>query len=55
MDDLDFAKQNDDSESVYFLCDEIIEIYDFLGWAYDIKGDQAKSEDYYNKADACCE
>jgi len=55
LDDLDFAKQNDDSESVYFLCDEITETYDFLGWAYDIKGDQAQSEDYYNKADAGCE
>jgi hypothetical protein len=55
MDDLDFAKQNNDTQSVYFLCDEITEIYDFLGWAYDIKGDHSKSETYYNKADAACE
>lgn len=55
LDDLDFAKQNDDTETIYFLCDEITEIYDFLGWAYDIKRDQGQSEEYYNKADAGCE
>lgn len=55
MDDLDFAKQNDDTEAAYFLCNEITELYDFLGWAYDIIGDQSQSEEYYNKADAGCE
>jgi len=55
MDDFDFAKQNDDAEAVDFLCDEITEINDFLGWAYDIKGDKSKSEEYYNKAEAGCE
>lgn len=55
IDDLDFAKQNDDTEAAYFLCDEITELYDFLGWAYDIIDDQSQSEEYYNKADAGCE
>jgi hypothetical protein len=55
LDDLDFAKQNDDAESAYFICEEITDVYDFLGWAYDIKGDEAQSEAYYNKAEAGCE
>lgn len=55
LDDLEFARENDDTEAEAFLCDEIIDLYDFLGWAFDIKGDQAQSDDYYNKAEAGCE
>ncbi len=53
-DDLDFARQHDDANAINFLCNEISEVYDFLGWAYNIKADEATSEEYYNKADAGC-
>ncbi len=55
LDDLDFAKQHDDDdEATDFICSEIAEAYDFLGWAYEIKNDNATSEEYYNKANADC-
>ena len=55
MSDLEFAKQHNDENAIDFLCNEIIEIYDFLGWAYEIKGNAARSEDYYNKKDTVCQ
>ncbi len=53
-DDMDFAKQDNDTDAIYFICDEITDVYDFLGWAYDITGDDAQSEAYYQKSEAGC-
>ena len=55
LDDLNFSKQNNDAEAEDFICSEITDLYNFLGWAYDIKGDQATSEEYYKKEEAGCE
>ncbi|HEX5149851.1 MAG TPA: tetratricopeptide repeat protein [Parafilimonas sp.] len=55
LDDLDFSKQDNDAEAIDFICSEITDIYDLLGWAYSIKGDDATSEEYYSKAEAGCE
>ncbi len=55
LDDLGFATQDDDAGAIEFICSELADLYNFLGWAYDIKGDEAQSEDYYNKAETGCE
>lgn len=49
--DLDFAIDEEERE---LICEEIIEINEYLGWLYDIKGDINASNSYYDKADNGC-
>ncbi len=50
-DDFAFAK---DEEAIKLICEEIKEICGSLGWAYDIAGEEQKSEAYYQRADSDC-
>jgi hypothetical protein len=43
-----------DSEDIYAICDELSDIYDLLGWSYDIKGDEYQSKKYYDLSDTVC-
>ena len=45
MEDLNYAQG--DEELRQLICDEILDIYDFLGWAYDIVGNTSVSDQYY--------
>lgn len=53
-DDLKFVKEDDDAENEDIICEDISEIYGYLGWAYDIAEDHANSEKYYKLADEDC-
>ncbi|MCW5896792.1 MAG: tetratricopeptide repeat protein [Bacteroidetes bacterium] len=53
-DDLTFARQEDDGETVHLLCEDLVEVYAFLGWAYDVAGDEGKSTVYYTKSEKDC-
>lgn len=55
LEDYKYVKDNDDAESEDLICDEMGELYDYLGWAYDITGNEAKSNEYYAKAESDCE
>ena len=43
-----------DEEDIYAICDELSDIYDLLGWSYEIQGDEAQSQEYYDASDAVC-
>ena len=53
-DDLKFVKEDDDAENEDIICEDISEIYGYLGWAYEIAGDDANKEKYYKLADEGC-
>jgi tetratricopeptide (TPR) repeat protein len=53
--DYQYAVEEDDEEGQELICEDIADIYDMLGWAYEISGDEEKSEEYYNKAEKGCE
>lgn len=53
--DLEYVKDENDEESAELICDDIIDTYSLLGWAYDIKGDTGKSDEYYDLMDKGCE
>lgn len=53
--DLAYLKENGDEEGEEILCDDIAETCAFLGWAYEIEGDEAKSEQYYTRSEANCD
>ena len=44
--DLYYAQ--DDQELRQLICEDILDIYDFLGWAYEIVGYTAESDQYYS-------
>ncbi len=54
-DDFAFAKDSEGEEAIEAICEEIKDICGSLGWAYDIAGDEQKSEEYYQRAEADCE
>ena len=55
-DDLDYLSglgyYND--EDIYAICDELADIYDLLGWSYEIEGDKSESDAYYQDRDNAC-
>ena len=53
-DDLKFVKEDDDAENEDIICEDIGEIYGYLGWAYEIAEDHENSEKYYKLADEDC-
>ena len=55
LEDYKYVKDTDDAESEELICDEMGGLYDYLGWAYDIAGNKAKSNEYYAKAESDCE
>ncbi len=52
--DLAFARQEGDRETVSLLCEDLEKVYAFLGWAYDMAGDEGRSEMYYAKSEKDC-
>lgn len=55
LEDLDYVREDGDKEGEYLICDDIIEIYGLLGWAYDIFGDEVNRDLYYNKMEEGCQ
>ena len=53
-DDLKFVLEDDDAENEDIICEDISEIYGYLGWAYEIAEDDANKEKYYKLADEVC-
>ena len=53
-DDLKFVLEDDDAENEDIICEDISEIYGYLGWAYEIAEDDANKEKYYKLADEGC-
>ncbi len=46
--------EDEDHEAYDAICDELAEIYGLLGWAYEITGDIATSDQYYEAMDNAC-
>ncbi len=44
----------DDDVAYDAICEELMEIYGLLGWAYEIGGNEAVSNQYYNAMDSGC-
>ena len=56
VEDLEYLNQLDyyDEEDIYAICDDLSDIYDLLGWSYEIQGDESESEYYYGLSDTVC-
>jgi len=54
QEDIEFLDEDDDEE-IELICDELSEICEYLGWAYDILGDEKTSNEFYEMADEGCE
>lgn len=56
IEDLDYLSQLDyyDEEEAFAICDELSDIYDLLGWSYEIEGDDDQSDHYYQSRDNVC-
>jgi hypothetical protein len=54
QEDIKFLDEDDDEE-IELICDELSEICEYLGWAYDILGDEKTSNEFYEMADEGCE
>ncbi len=50
--DIEFV--HDDEEALKLICDDIVEVAELCGWAYDIIGDTEESEEFYEQADKGC-
>ena len=54
LEDLDYVKEENDDEAQQIICEDITETYGLLGWLYEIKADEKKSDEYYDKMDEGC-
>lgn len=55
LDDYNFMREEQDEEGLALICDDVIELYSLLGFAYDVEGSEAKSNEYYEKMEKGCE
>jgi tetratricopeptide (TPR) repeat protein len=55
LEDLEFLKDENDAESLELICEDILDTYELLGWAYDITGNTEKSDEYYELMENGCE
>lgn len=55
QDDLSYVTEENDHDATALICDDIADMYELLGYGYDIAGDEAKSNEYYDKSDNGCE
>lgn len=55
QDDLSYVIEENDADAQDLICYDIIDIYDMIGYAYDVLGDEANSDVYYTKSDNGCE
>ncbi len=55
QDDLNYVIEENDAVAEELICEDISDIYDLIGYGYDILGDEANSDSYYAKSDKGCE
>lgn len=55
LEDFEFLKDENDGEMLELICEDILDTYELLGWAYDIAGDTRKSDQYYDLMEKGCE
>jgi hypothetical protein len=55
LEDLDFLKEEDDEEMMELICEDILDTYELLGWAYDLAGNTEQRDEYYELMEKGCE
>jgi len=55
LEDFEFLKEENDGEMLELVCEDILDTYELLGWAYDIAGNTKKSDEYYQLLENGCE
>ena len=55
QEDLNYVREENDEEAEQIICEDIIDTYGFLGWAYDLAGNENMSNQYYDKMEKGCQ